>query len=128
MAWLWVPKRSVLGAHAKSLAAYGGADGIRDIGLLESALARPENRAAYGDPDLFDLAAAYAFGIVRNHPFIDGNKRTSFLTAILFLDLNGAFLAASEVEATATMLALASGEIGEAEYATWLRENSCAAR
>lgn len=128
MEWAWVPKRSVLGAHAKSLAAYGGADGVRDEGLLESALARPENAAAYGEPDVFDLAAAYAFGIVRNHPFVDGNKRTAFLTAILFLDLNGSGLEADEPDATATMLALASGEVGEAAFAAWLRANARAAR
>lgn len=109
------------------MAAFGGADGVRDEGLLESALARPENLAAYGDPDVFDLAAAYAFGIVRNHAFVDGNKRTAFVTAALFLDLNGKSLAAPEPEATATMLAFASGEVSEAEFAAWLRENSSSA-
>lgn len=123
MTWAWVPKGSVFGIHAKSLAAYGGADGLRDDGLLESALGRPENLAAYGDPDVFDLAAAYAFGIVRNHPFVDGNKRTAFLTAILFLDLNGQSLAAPEPEATAIMLAFAGGEVDDAQFAAWLREN-----
>ncbi len=123
MTWIWVPKTSALGAHAKSLAAHGGADGVRDEGLLESALARPEDLAAYGEPDVFDLAGACAFGIVRNHPFVDGNKRASFLTAALFLELNGYSLRASEAEATATMLAFASGEIGEAEFAAWLRAN-----
>lgn len=123
MTWIWVPKRSVFGIHAKSLAAYGGAEGLRDDGLLESALGRPENLAAYGDPDVFDLAAAYAFGIVRNHPFVDGNKRTAFLTAILFLDLNGQSLAAPEPEATAIMLAFAGGEVDDAQFAAWLREN-----
>lgn len=123
MTWAWVPKGSVFGIHAKSLAAYGGADGLRDDGLLESALGRPENLAAYGDPDVFDLAAAYAFGIVRNHPFVDGNKRTAFLTAILFLDLSGQSLAAPEPEATAIMLAFAGGEVDDAQFAAWLREN-----
>lgn len=124
MAWIWTPKGSVFGAHAKSLAAYGGADGVRDEGLLESALARPENLAAYGEPDVFDPAAAYAFGIVRNHPFVDGNKRTAFVTAALVLELNGHSLAAPEPEATATMLALAAGEVSEEEFARWLRANS----
>src|SRR3990167_9537673 len=113
MTWIWIPKATVFGAHAKSLAGFGGADGVRDEGLLESALARPENLAAYGEPDAFDLAAAYAFGIVRNHAFVDGNKRTAFVTAALFLELNGFSLAASEPEATATMLAFASGEVTE---------------
>ncbi len=124
MARIWVPKRSVLGAHAKSLAAHGGADGLRDEGLLESALARPGNLAAYGEPDRFDLAASYAFGIVRNHPFVDGNKRTAFVTAALFLELNGWSLNATEPEATATMLAFASGEVSEGAFAIWLREAS----
>ncbi len=128
MAWVWVPKGSVFGIHAKSLAAYGGADGLRDDGLLESALGRPKNLAAYGEPDVFDLAAAYAFGIVRNHPFVDGNKRTAFLTAILFLSLNGQSLAAPEPEATAIMLAFAGGEVGEVEFAAWLRAGSRSAR
>lgn len=121
--WVWVPKATAFGAHAKSLAAYGGADGVRDEGLLESALARPENLAAYGEPEIFDLAAAYAFGIVRNHPFVDGNKRTAFLTAALFLELNGHSLAATEPEATATMLAFAAGEVSEEDFARWLRAN-----
>ncbi|MFZ5616622.1 MAG: type II toxin-antitoxin system death-on-curing family toxin [Pseudomonadota bacterium] len=124
MSWRWVPKGSVFGIHAKSLAAYGGADGVRDEGLLESALARPENLAAYGEPDIFDLAAAYAFGIVRNHPFVDGNKRAAFLTAAVFLELNRYSLAATEPEATATMLAFASGEVSEEDFARWLRTNA----
>lgn len=124
MTWRWVPKGTVFGIHGKSLAAYGGADGVRDEGLLESALARPENLSAYGDPTPFDFAAAYAFGIVRNHPFIDGNKRTAFLTAALFLDLNGHVLDAPEPEATATMLAFASGEVSEQDFALWLKTNS----
>lgn len=123
MIWNWIPKATVIGAHAKSLSAYGGADGVRDEGLLESALARPENLAAYGEPDVFDLAAAYAFGIVRNHPFVDGNKRTAFVTAALFLELTGRSLSASEPEATATMLVFAAGEVSEEGFARWLKEN-----
>lgn len=124
MTWLWVPKATEYGIHAKSLAGYGGAEGLRDEGLLESAVARPESLAAYGQPDVFALAAAYAFGIVRDHPFVDGNKRTAFLTAALFLELNGYSFVASEPEATATMLAFASGEVAESDFATWLRANS----
>lgn len=124
----FVPKQSVLGLQGRSIALYGGAIGLRDEGLLESALARPENLAAYGAPDMFALAAAYAFGIVRNHPFVDGNKRAAFLTAALFLDLNGVSLVAPEEEATAMTLALASGGAGEDDYAAWLREGSRAAK
>lgn len=124
MSWIWIPKATVFGAHAKSIAGYGGADGVRDEGLLESALARPLNLAAYGEPDVFALAAAYAFGLVRNHPFVDGNKRTAFLICALFLDLNGYRLAATEAEATATMLAFAAGEVSEADFAAWLEANS----
>jgi death-on-curing protein len=123
MTWIWVPTASVRGAHAKSLAAHGGAAGLRDEGLLESALGRAPNLAAYGEPSVFDLGAAYAFGIVRNHPFVDGNKRTAFLTCALFLALSGWRLAASEPEATAVMLALASGEVSEKDFARWLEEN-----
>ncbi|MEO1250802.1 MAG: type II toxin-antitoxin system death-on-curing family toxin [Pseudomonadota bacterium] len=124
MKWNWVPKETVFGVHAKSLAMYGGGDGLRDEGMLESALGRPENLAVYGTPTVFELSAAYAFGIARNHPFVDGNKRTAFLTAALFLSLNGHELVAAEPEATATMLALASGEASEDEYAAWLHTNS----
>ena len=123
MKWRWVPKDTVLGIHAKSLAVYGGSDGLRDGGLLDSALGRPENLAAYGKPSVFELAASYAFGIVRNHPFIDGNKRMAFLTAGLYLLLNGFELTASEAEATAVMLAFAAGEVSEEEFALWLKIN-----
>lgn len=124
MTWRWVPKDTVFGIHAKSLAVYGGSDGVRDEGLLESALGRPENLAAYGEPGVFELAAAYGFGIVRNHPFVDGNKRTAFLTAVLFMQLNGYALAADEPEATAVMLAFAGGEVSEEEFALWLKANA----
>lgn len=123
MNWKWVPKSTVHASHAKSRAAFGGGGGMRDEGLLESTLARPENLAVYGEPDVFELAAAYAFGIVRNHPFVDGNKRTGFLTTALFLELNGTSLAANEPEATATMLAFAAGEVNEEEFALWLKAN-----
>ncbi|MCR6645259.1 MAG: type II toxin-antitoxin system death-on-curing family toxin [Terricaulis sp.] len=120
---VWVVRATVLLLHAESLAAHGGAGGVRDMGLLESALARPQNLHAYGEGDAAALAAAYAFGIIRNHPFVDGNKRTGFLTAALFLEANGHRFMASEADVIVQTLALAAGEIGEAEFAAWLREN-----
>lgn len=123
MAWLWINKRALLLLHGESVAEHGGAAGMRDEGLLDSALARAPNRAAYGAPDVAELAAAYAFGIARNHPFVDGNKRAAFLAAGVFLRLNGSRLAASQAEATAAVLALAAGELDEAGFAEWLRRN-----
>jgi death on curing protein len=120
---VWVLKSVVEAMHDASLAEHGGAAGVRDAALLESALARPVNLNAYGNADIFDLAAAYAFG-VRNRPFVDGNKRTAFLTAYVFLRLNARTLMASEVDATTTMLALAASDIAESEFASWLRRNS----
>jgi len=114
----------VLALHDEQLAEHGGSPGVRDAGLLSSALARPQNQVAYGDPSVFDLAAAYAFGIIRNHPFVDGNKRTGFLAAYVFLDLNGWELMAHEDEAVAAVLALAAGEIQEAGFSEWLKTNS----
>jgi len=119
----WVERRIVLRAHDEALAAHGGAAGVRDMGLLESALARPQNLFAYGERDAAALAAAYGFGIVRNHPFVDGNKRTAFMTTVFFLELNGHRFVASEVDATLSTLALAANEIGEAEFTAWLRKN-----
>ena len=119
----WVQRSVVLIAHDESLAAHGGASGVRDMGLLESALARPQNQFAYGETDVAALAAAYAFGIIRNHPFVDGNKRTAFMTAVLFLERNGLRFVSSEVDATLKTLSLAASEIDEAEFAAWLREN-----
>jgi death-on-curing protein len=113
----------VLIAHDEALVAHGGARGLRDAGLLDSALARPRNLHAYGEEDAAALAAAYAFGVVRNHPFVDGNKRTAFLTAALFLELNGFRFVADEVYATVRTLALAAGEIEAADFAAWLRAN-----
>ncbi len=120
----WLAPAAVLIAHSESLARFGGAAGVRDAGLLDSALARPRNQFAYGQTDLAALAAAYAYGIVRNHPFTDGNKRAGFLCAALFLELNGFVFAASEAETALRTLALAAGEIGEEEYAAWLRANT----
>ena len=123
MTWRWVDKSALLLLHAESLAEHGGRAGLRDEGLLDSALARPLNLVAYGEPDLADLAAAYAFGLAKNHPFVDSNKRAAFLGAGLFLALNGFRLRASQVDATQAMLALAAGELSEEAFARWLRAN-----
>jgi death on curing protein len=122
--FIWIDRRALLLLHGESLVLHGGAAGIRDEGLLDSALARPENLAAYGNPDVFDCATAYTFGLAKNHPFIDGNRRADFLGAGMFLRLNGHRLTATQKDATLTMLALAAGEITEADYAAWLRTNS----
>ncbi len=119
----WLRLETLLILHAECLAEHGGPDGVRDLGLLESALERPANRAHYGDGDLYDFAAEYAFGIVRNHPFVDGNKRTAFLSAATFLLINGQLLVASETEATLKTLALAASEIDQKDFADWLRAN-----
>ena len=121
---VWVLREVVFTLHEQSLAQFGGFAGIRDEGLLDSALGKPHNLFAYGKPNLFDLAASYAFGLVKNHPFIDGNKRTGFIVAVLFLELNGCRFYASEVDATVCTLALAAGEMSEAAYAEWLKANS----
>lgn len=121
---LWLSKAVVFAVHDRLLADFGGSPGVRDDGLLESALGKPQNLFAYGKPSLFELAASYAFGIVRNHPFIDGNKRTSFVAAAAFLDFNGFELTANEVDATLKTLGLAAGEISEKEFAAWLKSNS----
>jgi death on curing protein len=121
--WIWLQKAVVLGIHEDQLAEHGGGVGVRDAGLLESALARPENLATYGKPDVADVAAAYGYGISRNHAFIDGNKRTGFVAVELFLELNGHELVASDADCVLTMLAVASGDITEPEFAAWLREH-----
>jgi death on curing protein len=121
--WVWLQKAVVLAIHEDQLTEHGGGVGVRDAGLLESALARPENLAAYGKPDVADLAAAYGYGISRNHAFIDGNKRTGFVAVELFLELNGHELAASDADCVMTMLAVASGDITETKFAAWLREH-----
>ena len=120
----WVLRETVLTLHEQSLAQFGGLAGIRDEGLLDSALGRPQNLFAYGKPTLFALAASYAFGLAKNHPFIDGNKRTAFVTAVLFLELNGLRFSAEEADAAVRTLALAAGEMTEAEYEAWLKANS----
>jgi death-on-curing protein len=123
---VWVLHDLVISVQEQLLAAFGGASGVRDVGLLESALARPQNRLAYERTavSLFDLAAAYAFGLAKNHPFIDGNKRIAFATAVVFLELNGYRFEADEANAVIQTLALAAGELKEDEYAHWLKTNS----
>jgi death-on-curing protein len=121
---IWVLREVVLIAHEQSLAEFGGAAGTRDEGLLDSALNKPENLFAYGTPSVFQLAASYGFGLVKNHSFIDGNKRIGFIVAVVFLQLNGWRLEASEVDATLQTLALAAGELSEAEFAEWLAAHS----
>jgi death on curing protein len=121
---VWVLRETVCTLHEQSLAEFGGEAGIRDEGLLDSALSKPENLFAYGKPTIFDLAASYGFGLVKNHPFIDGNKRAGFITAIAFLELNGHRFHATEAEAAVRTLALAAGEISEKEFAVWLKANS----
>jgi death on curing protein len=114
----------VLMLHEQSLAQFGGSPGIRDAGLLDSSLCKPQNLFTYGKPSLFDLAASYAFGIIKKHPFIDGNKRAAFVVAVMFLELNGWRFQASEVDAVLRTLALAAGEMKETAYAQWLKESS----
>jgi death-on-curing protein len=120
----WILDQIVLAAHDRLLAAHGGAKGLRDAGLLKSALGRPRQHYAYGSSDVIELAALYTAGIVRNHPFVDGNKRTGFAIGIAFLELNGFNFQATEEDATAYVFALAAGELDEAGYAAWLRSNS----
>ena len=124
IAWRWIEDNVVLAVHEAQLAEHGGLVGVRDTGLLSSALSRPRNLAAYGSPDAADLAAAYAFGLARNHPFVDGNKRTAFVCAELFLLLHGYLLAASDAECVTQMLRLASGSLDEPDCAAWLRASS----
>jgi death-on-curing protein len=119
----WVRRETVLTLHDQLLAEFGGASGVRDAGLLDSALARPQNLQAYGKPSVFDLAASYAASLVKNHPFVDGNKRIGFTVAVLFLELNRQRFAAPEAEAVVKTLALAAGAIGERAYAKWLETN-----
>jgi death-on-curing protein len=124
MKWRWVDRRALLLLHGESLAEHGGGEGLQSEHLLDSALARPEQLVAYGRPDAADLAASYGFGIAKNHPFVDGNKRAAFLSVGLFLYLNGMRLDASQAEATLTVLALAAGELTEPEFAAWIREHT----
>ena len=118
--WVWIDPAVVLAVHDEQLAEHGGGAGVRDAGLLDS----PRNLAHYGAPDACDLAAAYAFGLVKNHPFVDGNKRSAFVAAELFLVLNGWRLTAADADCVLTMLGLASGDIDEPRYADWLRSHT----
>ena len=120
--WIWVREDTVLAAHDRQLAEHGGPDGLRNAAGLQSALARAPNLAAYGEPDAAALAAAYAAGIARNHPFVDGNKRTAWIAARLFLRINAIRLSYVHEEAAGVMLALAAGDVTEEEFAEWLRE------
>ncbi len=122
--WVWLDPKVLLAVHEEQLAEHGGAPGTRDLGLFESALARPRNLALYGQPDIADLAAAYGCGIARNHPFIDGNKRTAFVAVELFLLLNEQELVADDADCVLTMLAVAAGSLDETAFADWLRADS----
>lgn len=120
--WVWLDRAVLIAAHDEQLAEHGGAAGFRDEGLFDSALARPLNLAAYESPDAAALAASYAVALAKNHPFVDGNKRTAFVATELFLWLNGHELNASDAECVLAMLAVADGEWDEATLAAWLRE------
>jgi death-on-curing protein len=125
---VWVLPETVRALHERLLSEFGGVAGVRDEGMLESALSRPANQFAYAKPGIPALAAACAFGLVRNHPFVDGNKRIGFATGVLFLELNGFRFAASEIDATVQTLALAAHELDEAGYAAWFEANSVRVR
>jgi death-on-curing protein len=122
--WVWIDSRVLLAAHDEQLVEHGGAPGTRDLGLFESAISRPRNLAHYGEPDIADLAASYGCGLARNHPFIDGNKRTAFVAVELFLALNGHELAADDTDCVLTMLAVAASDIDEDAFADWIRRHS----
>jgi death-on-curing protein len=122
-AWVWLDAQVMRAVHEEQLAEHGGGSGVRDEGLFESAMNRPLHLAQYGDPDAAALAAAYGFGLARNHPFVDGNKRTAFVAVELFLALNGWDLVADDAQCVMTMLALAAGDLSEEEFAQWLREH-----
>jgi death-on-curing protein len=120
--YVWVSRDIIEAVHDRQLAEHGGGGGLRDENVLESALARPRNLALYGEPDMADLAATLAFGIARNHPFVDGNKRSAWVAARLFLRLNGAVLEFDKAEATVMMQRLAAGELDEEAVAAWFRD------
>ncbi len=129
--WRWIGEALILAIHDEQLSEHGGRPGVRDMGLLQSALARPMNQApmnqaAYGKPDAFDLAAGYAFGILRNHPFINGNKRVAFVAAAVFLADHDYEIEASDESKLTAMLHLAEGGMSEADFAAWLRANTAA--
>jgi death on curing protein len=121
---VWLSRQIILAIHDEQLAEHGGAIGVRDEGLLESALARPLNRAGYGDPDVAELAALYAIAIARNHPFIDGNKRTAYVALETFLALNGCEFPVSDHDAVIATLAMAAGNMPDDDFTTWVRNNA----
>lgn len=120
----WLTREAVLAIHAQLLARFGGSAGIRDDNMLESALAKPRQLHAYGEPNAYEMAAAYAFGVVKNHPFVDGNKRAGFVAAYTFLGINGFDFTAPEEEAVLFTRGLAAGEISLEEYTLWLQKSS----
>jgi death-on-curing protein len=122
--WRWLSADVLRAIHHEQLAEHGGAAGVRDEGLFESAIMRPQNLAAHGQPDVFELAAAYAVGLAKNHPFIDGNKRTAYVAMELFLWLNGLELLATDADCVITMLGVAASQISEAELTDWLRQQT----
>jgi len=121
--WIWIERSVILAAHDEQLAEHGGSPGVRDAGLLDSALARPLNRAAYGKPDAAELAAVYAYGLATNHPFVDGNKRIAFVALELFLALNERELVADDADCAMSMLAVAAGTTKETALADWIRRH-----
>jgi death-on-curing protein len=123
MLWVWLDASILLAVHDEQLVEHGGISGVRDNGMFESALAKPQNLVAYGEPDFAELAAAYGFGLAKNHPFLDGNKRTAFVAVELFLRLNGYVLQAEDATCVLTILAVADGEINEENFAAWIRKN-----
>lgn len=122
--WVWLDNAVILAVHDEQLAEHGGISGVRGEGMFLSAMSRAQNLAAYGSPDYAELAAAYGVGLAKNHPFLDGNKRTAFVAMELFLMLNAFDLIANDVNCTLTMLAVASGEMDETSFANWIRENT----
>lgn len=121
---VWLSRELILAVHDEQLAEHGGAIGARDEGLLESALARPLNRSGYSDPDTAELAAVYALGLIQNHPFVDGNKRTAYVALELFLRLNGIRFPVSDADAVIMTLRLAAGDVDEPEFVAWVRSNA----
>ena len=122
--WVWIDPDVLYAVHEEQLSEHGGGVGVRGVGLFESALARPQQLASHGQPDVADLAAAYGFGLAKNHPFVDGNKPTAFVAVELFLALNGHALTADDAQCVLAMLSLAGGELAEADCAAWLRDHA----
>jgi death-on-curing protein len=120
---IWLKREFIIAVHERLIADHGGGSGLRDAGLLESALARPQHQFNYGEPSLTELAAAYAVGVAKNHAFVDGNKRTAFVAAVVFLERNGLRLNASEAEATIAMLRVAEGSMTQKQFTRWLDEH-----